>query len=71
MSGMDTGMETFWNVRVTVLVPHSDAPSLDDAIDLVGDKLRPLTWSGRIKEEKEEDVQPDHHAAPGGAARQR
>jgi len=48
-------MDDFWKIHVTVVVPRGDVPSLDDAIDLVGDKLAPLAWAGHIKE-GEDDV---------------
>ena len=47
--------EEFWKVNVTVMVPRADAPTLDDAIDTIGERLRPLAWAGHIKEE-ENDV---------------
>lgn len=42
-------------MHLTVVVPREVAPTVDDAIDLVGDKLRPLFWTGKITEE-EDDV---------------
>jgi hypothetical protein len=46
-------MDDFWTIKLNVVVPRADAPTLDDAIDLVGDKLRPLAWAGHIKEEED------------------
>ncbi len=48
-------MEDFWTINLTVTVPRADAPTLDDAIDVVGERLRPLAWAGHIKE-GEDDV---------------
>lgn len=39
-----------WTISLTVVVPRADAPTMDDAIDLVGDKLNPLFWTGRVRE---------------------
>lgn len=39
-----------WTISLTVVVPRADAATVDDAIDLIGDKLDPLFWTGRIKE---------------------
>lgn len=40
--------DSHWKVEITVLVPRDQAPTLDDAIDAVGDRLTPLSWAGRI-----------------------
>lgn len=51
-------MEGFWKLHVTVVIPHDEAPTLDDAIDMVGDKLRPLAWAGRVNEEENDGESP-------------
>jgi hypothetical protein len=41
----------FWTIEVTVQIPRDEAPGLDEAIDMVGEKLRPLAWAGSIHED--------------------
>jgi hypothetical protein len=40
-----------WTIELTVVVPREQAATLDDAIDTVGERLKPLAWAGHIKAE--------------------
>lgn len=37
-----------WEVTVTVLVPREDAETDQEAIDAVGARLKPWSWTGYI-----------------------
>lgn len=39
-----------YTIHVDILVPKDEAPTVDDAIDAVGEKLKPWYWVGNIKE---------------------
>ena len=42
-----------WKIEVTVLIPRDQAKDLDEAIDIVGERLKPLPWAGRVRAEPE------------------
>lgn len=52
-----------WKIELTVLVPRDEAPTVDDAIDTVGDRLRPLFWTGRISEDPDYGVSQRHFSS--------
>lgn len=37
-----------WEIKVTVLIPRSDAKTEDEAIDALGDRLAPWYWTGQL-----------------------
>lgn len=40
-----------WKAVVTVLIPDGEAATEDDAIDMIGERLKPLSWAGRLQHE--------------------
>ena len=48
MDGNVSKKDDRWEVMVTVLVPRSDAKTVDEAIDAVGERLKPWFWTGHI-----------------------
>ena len=38
-----------WEIKMTVVVPETDASDENAAIDLVGEKLKPYWWTGGLK----------------------
>ena len=34
---------------MTILIPVSDAPTVDEAIDIIGERLKPYYWAGRLE----------------------
>jgi hypothetical protein len=42
------GEEKTWEIQVTVLIPRDEAATDDEAIDLLGERLRPWAWAGQL-----------------------
>ena len=45
---MSSSEPEVWEVQLTVLIPRAEAKTDDEAIDLVGEKLKPWYWTGQF-----------------------